>query len=159
MTIQEEFTQIGQAIGEIFDLTTLLYILIFSLIMSGILLILSKHSDKKNKKFTENLKVGDNATFTFKPITGEIIEIQDKYVYIKMKIKKHHLQKASKKQLKYDKNYDKIKFNIVDNFIIPIFAKTKIVYSCPKCNQDIEFNEKKCENCSTILTWNDINKK
>ena len=29
-----------------------------------------------------------------------------------------------------------------------------VVYDCPNCGHDVEYNEEKCPNCKTKLIWN-----
>jgi hypothetical protein len=36
-----------------------------------------------------------------------------------------------------------------------LLAKKEIVYSCPKCNADIKYEEKKCNHCNVNLSWNE----
>lgn len=38
--------------------------------------------------------------------------------------------------------------------LLKMFAKKKIVYSCPRCNFDIEYGADQCPNCKTYLSWN-----
>lgn len=38
--------------------------------------------------------------------------------------------------------------------LLKLFAKRIKVYSCPICNQDVEFNTPICPNCKTHLLWN-----
>ena len=37
--------------------------------------------------------------------------------------------------------------------LLKTIAKRTTVYSCPKCNADIEYNVKQCHLCNSMLKW------
>jgi len=46
-----------------------------------------------------------------------------------------------------------IGFGYLFVWILQMLGKEKTVYSCPNCNNDIEFNATTCPNCHVQLKW------
>lgn len=103
MIIQEQLIFIKETFIETFDLPTILFIILLSVCLVGIVYVLSIKSNNQSKKFTDTMKVGDKAHFSTNPLIGEITEINDKFVYVKIKIHKRHLFKHHEKDINFDK--------------------------------------------------------
>lgn len=81
-----------EQIKETFTLPIILFILLFSLFLTGIAMFLAYRVQKQNKKILEELNIGDTCLFSSEN-KGKVIRIDDDKIILEVEVKKNHITK------------------------------------------------------------------